>query len=134
MKKIWIYLLGVLSGIILMLIVAFIINILGSSGTTFFDKPGDVITIQNLGKTETVKSFEVFQVLDEKSALAVSGGGLFSQELYVLLWNNNGTSYYDNQIVTAPSGKCFRQIGIYRYESQDKMQRTIPIVTLMNGD
>lgn len=65
MKKIWLYLLGVLSGVVLMFIVSFIINLTRSSNVRFFDKPGDIITIQRLtGETEAVQSFMVFQALD----------------------------------------------------------------------
>lgn len=132
MKKIWVYLLGVLSGVVLMFIIGFIINLTKSSNVRFFDKPGDVITIQRLtGEPEAIQSFEVFQALEDGMALA-TGGSLF-QDLVVLLWNAEGTPYYDNQIVTAPIGKCFRQVGIYKYESTDKMVRTVPIVTMMDG-
>ena len=132
MKKIWVYLLGVLSGVVLMFIIGFIINMTKSSNIRVFDKPGDIITIQKLtGEAEAVQSFEVFQVLDNGTALA-TGGSLF-QDINVLLWNNKGTPYYDNQIVTAPQGKCFRQVGIFKYESTDKMIRTVPIVTIMDG-
>lgn len=132
MKKIWLYLLGVLSGVVLMFIISFIINLTRSSNVRFFDKPGDIITIQRLtGETEAVQSFVVFQALDNGMALA-TGGSLF-QDIDVLLWNDKGTPYYDNQIVIAPEGKYFRQVGIFKYESTDKMMRTVPIVTIMDG-
>lgn len=132
MKKIWVYLLGVLSGVVLMFIIGFIINLTNTSNVNFFDKPGEIITIQRLtGETEAVQRFEVFQALESGTALA-SGGGLF-QEIVVLLWNDEGIPYYDNQIVTAPKGKCFRQVGIYKYETTNKMIKTVPIVTMMDG-
>lgn len=69
MKKIWVYLLGVLSGVVLILIMGFIVNSTRSSNIRFFDKPGDIITIQRLtGETETVQSFEVFQALESGMA------------------------------------------------------------------
>ena len=133
MKKIWVFLLGVLSGVVLMLIIGFVINLTKTSDVSFFDKPGEIITVQRLtGETEAVQSFEVFQALESGRALA--SGGDFFQEIVVLLWNDEGMPYYDNQIVTAPKGKCFRQVGIYKYESTDKMIRTVPIVTMMDGE
>ena len=133
MKKIWVFLLGVLSGVVLMLIIGFVINLTKTSDVSFFDKPGEIITFQRLtGETEAVQSFEVFQALESGRALA--SGGDFFQEIVVLLWNDEGMPYYDNQIVTAPKGKCFRQVGIYKYESTDKMIRTVPIVTMMDGE
>ena len=92
------------------------------------------MTVQNLfGGTEIVNGFEVFQSLGDGTALA-KGDDLYSYDLIVLLWNDKGEPYYDNQDVIAPKGKCFRQIGIYKYESKDKMHRTIPVVTLLDGE
>lgn len=134
MKKIWVFFLGILTGIVLVFLTLFFINMSRSSDITFFDEPGEIITIQTFsGKTQSVKCFEVFQTLDKGVALAV-GKGLLSQDLIVLLLNNDGTPYYDNQIVRAPKGKCFRQVGIYKYESEDKTRRTVPVVTLMDGE
>ena len=134
MRKIWVYLLGILSGIVLTFLVSYLINKAKFSGIMFFDKPGEIITTQTLsGSSQAVRSFEVFQVLDDGVALA-TGDEWFSQDLIVLLWNENSEPYYDNQSVVASNGKCFRQIGIYKYKSKDKMHRTIPVVTLMDDE
>lgn len=133
MKKIWIYLLGILSGVTITFLASYLINRAKFSGITFFDEPGEIVTTQNfLGGTEIVDGFEVFQVLGEGAALA-RGNDLFSYDLIVLLWNDKGESYYDNQSIIAPKGQCFRQIGIYKYKSEDKRYRTIPVVSLMEG-
>lgn len=134
MKKILIYLFGILSGVALTFFASYLINKTKISGITFFDEPGEIITVQNLfGGTEIVNGFEVFQTLGDGVALA-KGDDLYSYDLIVLLWNDKGEPYYDNQDVIAPKGKCFRQIGIYKYKSKDKMHRTIPVVTLMDGE
>ena len=134
MRKIWVYLFGVLSGVVLAFLASYIINKTKLSGITFFDEPGEIMTVQSLfGKTEIVNSLEVFQTLGEGAALA-KGNDLYSYDLIVLLWNDEGEPYYNNQDVIAPKGKCFRQIGIYKYESKDKMYRTVPVVTLMDGE
>jgi len=134
MKKLWIYLLGVLSGVAITFLASYIINKTKLSGITFFDEPGEIMTVQSLfGETEIVNSFEVFQTLGDGVALA-KGDDMYSYDLIVLLWNDKGEPYYDNQDVVAPNGKCFRQIGIYQYESKDKRQRTVPVVTLMDGE
>ena len=133
MRKIWVYLLGVLSGVALAFLVSYLIDRAKFSGITFFDEPGEVVTTQSiLGGTEIVDGFEVFQVLGEGAALP-RGNDLFSYDLIVLLWNDKGGSYYDNQSIIAPKGQCFRQIGIYKYKSEDKRYRTIPVVSLMEG-
>lgn len=134
MRKIWVYLLGVLSGVVLTFLASYLINKTKLSGIMFFDEPGEIVTAQTLsGNSQAVKSFEVFQVLDNGVALA-TGNEWFSRDLIVLLWNENGEPYYDNQSVVASNGKCFRQIGIYKYKSRDKMHRTIPVVILMDGE
>ena len=134
MRKIWVYLLGILSGVVLAFFASYIINKTRFSDIMFFDEPGEIVTEQTLsGDSQAVKSFEVFQVLDDGIALAM-GDEWFSRDLIVLLWNENGEPYYDNQSVIASTGKCFRQIGIYKYKSRDKMHRTIPVVTLMDDE
>lgn len=134
MRKVWIFLFGVLSGVALTFLAAYLINRAKFSGITFFDEPGEIVTAQTFsGNLQAVKCFEVFQVLGDGVALA-KGDDLYSYDLIVLLWNDGGELYYDNQNVIAPKGKCFRQIGIYKYESKEKMQRTIPVVTLMDSD
>lgn len=85
---------------------------------TFFDEPGEVMSD---------KSYKVDRVLEDGSAIAY---GKIEYDIYyglqVLLWNEDA-NYYDGQIVKAPSGKCFRQIGIYKSDFE-----TLPIVTLMD--
>ncbi|MBR4414754.1 MAG: hypothetical protein IKS59_05520, partial [Aeriscardovia sp.] len=125
MRKIWVYLLGVLSGVVLTIFASYLINKTNFSDITFFDEPGEIVTTQSIiGETEIVNGFEVFQVLDDGVALA-TGNEWYTRDLIVLLWNDKGEQYYDNQDVIAPHGKCFRQIGIYKYESKDKMHRAI---------
>ncbi len=124
--------LGVLSGVVLTILGVCIINKAESTDITFFEEPGEIVTAQSLwGGTEIVKGFEVFQVLDKGVALA-KGNDLYTWDLIVLLWNDNGEQYYDNQSVIAPIGKCFRQIGIYKYKSKDEIYRTVPVITLMD--
>ena len=136
MKKIWVYLLGVLSGIVLVIFTVLSIYLFSktkpSDDITFFDEPGEIMTFQSFfGRTETVKCFEVFQALGDGAALAKPEDWL-ARDLIVLLWNDKGTQYYDNQKVFAPDGKCFRQIGIYKYESKEERNRIVPVVTLMD--
>ena len=50
----------------------------------------------------------------------------------VLIYNENGSPYYDDQIISAPKNKCFRQIGIYRYKTPLGFEKTVPIVMLMD--
>ena len=42
----------------------------------------------------------------------------------------NGKSYYDDQIIKIPSGKCVKQIGVYKYQTKDGFEKTVPIVDI----
>ncbi len=133
MKKIWVYLLGVLSGIIFVILFVKFTNNSNNSDISFFDKPGNAITIDCFGTTKAVKSFKIFQTLSNNMGLA-SGDDICTNDLLVLVYSNDNQSLYDNQTIIAPKGKCFRQIGIYKYTSKDNRNRTIPVVMLMDGD
>ena len=72
------------------------------------------------------KSYKVERVLDDGSAIA-RGKSEYGSSYYglnVLIWDENA-NFYDDQIVKAPDGQCFRQIGIYK-----SVLETYPIVTL----
>lgn len=117
MKKIWVYLLGILTGIALTFIAAVIINASNSYGMKFFDEPGEVFYSGDL---------TVFQALGN-SGLAHEGG---YNSVTVLVYNPDGEPYYDGQIVSPGYEECFRHVGIYRYKSKDDNYRTVPIVAI----
>ena len=129
MKKWFIFIGGVLTGIVLMILVAFAYsaNKSGrSNGMTWFEKPGDVIE---------VNSFKVFQVLYDDAAL-VHGKShknydIFSGAVY-LLTNESGKYYYDDEIVEVPAGKVARQVGIYQYKTMSDFEKTVPIIQIVN--
>lgn len=136
MKKIWVYLLGLLSGIVITIVVLWVFGLIIRAkndpgitmlnGMSFFETHGEVIK-------ET--SFKVFQALDDGAALAEGKGDGHSSVylgLHVLLYNEEKTPYYDEQIVTLPQGKCFRQVGIYRYHAKSGIDKTVPIVMIMD--
>lgn len=129
MKKIWVYLLGVLTGIVVTFIV---LAIIGNSnkqkspdGVQFFDKAGEVMDCTN---------YQVFQALGDGYALAWElGEDGFPNPLgsIALLYDENGSPYYDRQTVSASYEDCFRQVGIFRYKQKDGDYATVPIVMLM---
>lgn len=128
MKKWLIFGGGVLTGVVLTFLFAFMVFASRSGdddGTTWFEKPGDVIE---------VKAFEVFQVLDEDAAL-VRGQShddldIFTGAVY-LLTNEDGKYYYDDEVVRVPEGKVARQVGIYRYQTKSEFGKTVPIIQIM---
>lgn len=125
MKKIWIYILGILTGIVVTFFTLMIIAN-ASNGMTFFDKPGQIMD-------DT--SFKVIQSLGSNAALANGKNDKFFDSyggLTVLLYNENNETYYDDQIVTVPKGKCFRQVGVYKYQTRMDIGKTVPIVMVMD--
>ena len=91
-----------------------------------FDAPGDVVEDNN---------FKVFQVIADDAAL-VNAQSEEDLDLYLgkvyLVVNNEGKYYYDEQIIKAPQGKVFRQVGICRYPTRNDMVKTVPIIMLMD--
>lgn len=114
-------------------LISLVINRSRNSDIYYFDEPGEILTAEHLGENEAVKNLKVFQVFEDGFALAM-GDEWYSRDLIVLLCNGEERPYHDNQNVIASKGECFRQIGIYKYKSKDKMHRTVPVVMLMDGE
>lgn len=130
MKKWIVFVLGFVSGIVFLFLVLLIIGKSSSNdnGMTYFEKPDKCIS---------KKDFKVFQVIGEGYALAeerleFSSGITLPGNLLVLVTNDNGELYYDNQIIEVPKGKCMRQIGVYEYQTKSENWKTVPIVQVMN--
>ena len=136
MKKIWVYILGILTGMIITFIA---LSIIGKSinqentptksnpeGMTFFESPKEIIN---------ESSFKVIQALEDGVALAEGkgeGDSYIYLGIHAVLFNEEGIPYYDEQVVTIPKGKCFRQVGLYRYTSHNGQNRTLPIIMIMD--
>ena len=130
MKKWVIFVLGFIAGAVFLFFVLLIIGKTSSNdnGMTYFEKPGKCIS---------TKDFKVFQVIGEGYALAeeileLSSGISRPGNLLVLVTNENGELYYDDQIIEVPKGKCMRQIGVYEYQTKSENWKTVPIVQVMN--
>ena len=81
-----------------------------ADGKTLFDEPGECVSRKN---------FEVQKVLESGDAIALEiretiSGHIFTSDLEVLILAQEGSNFYNNQIVKAPQGKCARQIGNYK--------------------
>lgn len=88
-----------------------------------FDKPGECVSRKN---------FEVQKVLDSGDAIALeirdaTAGYVFTSDLEVLILAQDGSEFYDKQVVKAPKGKCARQIGNYKYQKYGDT-KVIPII------
>jgi len=121
MKKIWVFILGIITGIILTILFAVIVSNGGRSGLNMFEQPGECLIKKS--------SLEVFQVLEPGVALTMIKGEIGSA-VYLLV-NNEGKTYYDDQVIKLPAGKCFKQIGTYQYPTKDERIKTVPVVQIM---
>lgn len=124
MKKVWVFILGIITGIILTIIFAVAMSGAsngGRSGLNMFEQPGDCLVSKS--------SLKVFQVLEPTAALAMIKDD-FSSGAYLLV-NQDGKTYYDDQVIKLPSGKCFKQIGTYQYPTKDDRLKTVPVVQIM---
>ena len=99
------------------------------TGISLFDEPGDEMSL---------RSFKVFQVLSNGTALAESSEMSKVQydfqygEPVVFFLPEDSASYYDDQIIKCPAGKITRQVGIYRYETKNDFVKTVPIVKFID--
>lgn len=96
-----------------------------NSGKTLFEKPGDCVSKKN---------FEIQKVLESGDAIALeimesNSGYVFTSDLEVMLLAQDGKTFYNNQVVKVPQGKCARQIGSYKYQ-QYGHTKVIPIVEI----
>lgn len=92
-------------------------------GKILFVKPGDCVSRKN---------FEVQEVLESGDAIALEIRETISEyvltsNLEVLILAQEGSNFYNNQIVKVPQGKCARQIGNYKYQQYGNT-KTIPII------
>lgn len=124
MKKLLIYLAGLVSGIVLTLLVSMFMV----ANTTI----DDITLFKQEGECISENSFKIFQVVDNGNALAseIDEEFEFPTNLVVLLLAEKGKAYYDNQIIRIPPGKCAKQIGTYRYFTRDEMEKTVPVVAI----
>ena len=52
--------------------------------------------------------------------------------LMVLFLCDEGKSYYDDQVIKVPEGKCAKQIGTFKYSTKAGFDKTVPIVSILN--
>ena len=121
---------GCLTGIVLTIIVAFILSYANQQpkiaipGAVFFDEPTEVFP---------ESTFKVQQVVRDNAALVSAGSSSFSSlgTIYLLV-NHNNHFYYDDEIINVPAGKKVRQIGIYRYTTSLNLEKTVPVIEILD--
>lgn len=127
-KFILTYVAGIVTGCVLLFVIGCIINAKNSS-----TQKEDIVMFDSPRNTVPGKTFKVFQVFSDGSALS-SGDDSSDNNfgLVVLFLGDESTSYYDDQKIEIPKGKVARQIGNYSYTTNMGVEKTVPIVEIMD--
>jgi len=120
----------VVTGVILTFVVVLIIGVAANGGSV---ANNNYVMFEQEGEVISNRPFEVFQVLDSGDALAneIEDYGVASG-VTVLFLAEDGASYYDDQVIEIPTGKCVRQLGTYKYPTKSGFEKTVPIVGIRN--
>ena len=126
MKKAAPFITGFVAGVLGTLLVLYLYTTDNQSydglyGLTIFPEKGECIP--------TASEIEVLQVVKPNMALAYTDQHI-DKRILVLLINYDGKSYYDDQKIKIPAGKCARQIGTYQYTTNMDFDKTVPAVVI----
>ena len=121
------YVAGIVTGIICTCLFAFYVGSRDKEldkGIELFDKPRQEIK---------AKEFNIMQVLPNGNALAQYNklsldDSTIRYGTVVLFLSSKEGSFYDDQKIKLQKGKLFRQIGTYRYQTTQGIEKTVPIV------
>lgn len=126
-KSVLIYIGGIVTGIIL----TFVILLFVAKSNSDNPSNDNMIIFEQPQQKIDAKSFEVLQVLPDGNALAtVESPENFG--MIVMFRAKGNASYYDDQKIEIPTGKCARQIGTYRYMTRNNIEKTVPIIDIIN--
>lgn len=127
-KFILTYVAGIVTGCVLLFVIGCIINAKNSSA-----EKEDIVMFDSPRNAVPGKSFKVVQVLPDGNALA-SVDNVYDDNfgVVVLFLGDESTSYYDDQKIEIPKGKAAKQIGNYSYMSRMKIEKTVPVVKIMD--
>ena len=127
-KFILTYVAGIVTGCVLLLVIGCIINAKNSSA-----EKEDIVMFDSPRNAVPGKSFKVVQVLPDGNALA-SVDNVYDDNfgVVVLFLGDESTSYYDDQKIEIPKGKVAKQIGNYSYMSRMNIEKTVPVVKIMD--
>lgn len=127
-KFILTYVAGIVTGCVLLFVIGCIINAKNSSA-----QKEDIVMFDSPRNAVPGKSFKVVQVLPDGNALA-SVDNVYDDNfgVVVLFLGDESTSYYDDQKIEIPKGKVVKQIGNYSYMSRMNIEKTVPVVKIMD--
>lgn len=129
MKKGLVFILGIVTGILLTVITAYV---WASSMETNPDTDPRIIYFNEPTDFTISDKFEVFQVLPT-GALAQSRNYSYSSEIYsdpiVFIIAKDQNTYYNDQIINAVGSKVM-QLGTFKYSSQSG-ERVVPVLEIL---
>ena len=127
-KFILTYVAGIVTGCVLLFVIGCIINAKNSSA-----EKEDIVMFDSPRNAVPGKSFKVVQVLPDGNALArIDNVYDDNFGIVVLFLGDESTSYYDDQKIEIPKGKVAKQIGNYSYMSRLNIEKTVPVVKIMD--
>lgn len=134
MKKFLLFLIGMLVGVGLTIGYLKLSSVMNENdGLELFEQPGKVMDFDALQVVQAIdehKSLTVIYEYNELSLLSAAFGSALGAATVALFYTQKDNPYYDGQIIKASKGTCFRQVGLYRYETQDGTTKTVPVVSL----
>lgn len=137
MKNFLIFLSGFICGTVLLFVIV-------KTTTLLTNKSDDLVMFEKDGECFDTDKIVVFQAMGEGIALAQFGGPDDSEIGVVLsnfIRNITGTtvllldekskkSFYDGEVISIPEGMCAKQVGTFRYETQNGTFITVPVVAI----
>ncbi|CDE42440.1 putative uncharacterized protein [Clostridium sp. CAG:768] len=128
LKNILIFIAGMVTMLILMVLFGIAVNSSSNSGY-----PGLTI-FEEEGKCTGARQIQIMQTLEPNMALAhakTQPNAIYDpNEILVLLLGDEKASYYDDQKINVPKGMCAKQVGTYQYQSRELGMKTVPAVTI----
>lgn len=126
------HLLSFLAGIIIGVLITFAIPYFTNDNEYYRDS---VVLFDEIGDCVSTNNFKVLQVLNGGAlALELIDTGIDKLDipsgLVVFFKDEEGTSYYDGKVIKMPKGMCAKQIGIYRYFTEEKTEKVVPVVQI----
>ena len=131
-KQIGIFICGLLAGMLIVLLGVYFNNDSQAPGNLkvqpkLFDHPTECVSRNN---------FKVFQALSPGYALAVElekrySGIESASGMTVLIYDEDGRQFEDDEEIKMPRNKCARQIGTYKYGLSNGDKKEVPVIQIM---
>ena len=141
MKNVLLFVGGMATGAILLLVVLFFIGKITQPEDSPINEEEKTSIYEGFENGDIIeeKSFKVFQVLENNIALVMGKSDVDKKisydvynGLFYLLIGKEGTTFYDDQIVKVPEGSVVRMNGTFQYTTNSGMDKTVPRIMIMD--